>query len=271
MAFAFSIPGPFRSLFQRGKANIEERQAEGRARNKTPPGWYDLDISQVVNRGLVLNVRFQEISKKGKWPMFAVGMFAGYHLIISAVSPLVPEIAELPHVGFSIAMDPTPPAVIAETINADAATYFDIGGGLQADQSLAWLATYRPMPESLSVADLDALTAAIRADLPRFGTDAAKWETVARLSIAPKITRPEKAMAEYGDRLKTGIVAILRDSNVVPVVAHVAGQWSVILFKGADCRVSLGPVPAGCSDHRAAEGIAKEARSIFSMMKPQGA
>lgn len=268
MAFAFTLPGPVKSLFQRGKASVADRHAISAAKNQTPEGWYDLDISQVVNRGHILNDRFQTLSVRMKWPMFALGLFAGYHLIISAVSPIVPEIAELPHVGFTVAMDPTPPAVIAQTVASDRSTYFDLGGGLRGDESLAWLAQYAPKPESLSMADMDALSTAIRADLSKFGTDAAKWKTVASLPTAPKITRPEKALAEYADRLKTGIVIVLRDSAVVPVVAHVRGEWSVVVYKGKDCRSFVGPVPAGCSDHRAADGIANEARSIFSMIQP---
>ncbi|MBY5551094.1 hypothetical protein HFO61_30585 [Rhizobium leguminosarum] len=234
-----------------------------------PSNWYRLGISEFANWGNVYTKRISILSGRFFYPMICVGLFAGYHLVVGTAGQFFPQIDALPHLPVRMDLDPMPPAWIASSFATDRKTYFDLGGGLQGDDALAWMASYRPLPTGMTAADLDQLAAAIKADLPKYGTAADKWKSVAGLSAAPKITRPAKAIAEYSDRLKTGIVVVFDHSGVVPVVSHVAGEWSVLLFKGAACRTLLGPVPAGCADTRTPNGISKEARSVLTMIDPR--
>ncbi|OWO89998.1 hypothetical protein B5E41_29160 [Rhizobium esperanzae] len=236
-----------------------------------PSNWYRLGISEFANWGAVYTRRISLLSGRFMYPMLAVGLFAGYHLAVGAAGQFFPEIDALPHLPVRMNLDPMPPAWIASNLATDRKTYFDLGGGLQGDDTLAWMASYRPLPTGMTAADLDQLAAAIKADLPKYGAATDKWKTVRGLSNAPTITRPAKAIAENGDQLKTGIVVVFDDSAVVPVVSHVTGEWSVLLFKGAACRTLLGPVPAGCADTRTPNGISKEARSVLSMIDPRKA
>lgn len=269
MALAFPSVSVGKLLPWRRAKSVPEIDTRSQAKNQLPANWYRLGISRYANWGNVYSKRIALLSDRMMYPALAVGLFAGYHLVIGVAAPFFPEIEQLPHLPVSMNLDPTPPAWIAGTLATDRKTYFDLGGGLQGDEALAWMADYRPKPESLSAAELDSLTAALKADLPRYGTNAAKWKNVAVLPTAPKITRAAKAIAEYGDRLKTGVIVIFEDSQVVPVVSHVEGAWSVVLFRGSSCRTFLGPVPAGCEDHRAATGIAPEAHSFLSMIDPR--
>lgn len=235
-------------------------------------GWYRLGISEFANWGNVYTKRISTLSFRLYAPMVCVGLFAGYHLLIGAASQFLPEVADLPHIPVSLNLDPMPPEWIAGNYAVDRRTYFDLGGGLQGDDALAWMASYRPSPVGMTTADLSALAAAIRADLAKYGTTA-KWQAVGKLNTAPAFSTPGKAISSYGDRLKDGIVLVVNDSSAVfPVVAQVDGEWSVTLFKGNACRTLLGPVAAGCTDVRAKGGeISKEARSVLSMIDPRRA
>ncbi|TCB60152.1 hypothetical protein E0J20_09165 [Rhizobium leguminosarum bv. viciae] len=236
-----------------------------------PANWYKLPVSRLANWGMVYTYRIEALSKSLFYPALAVGLFAGYHLAIGIGSQFAPEVAALPHLPASLNFDPTPPAWIASNLETDRKSYFDLGGGLQGDETLSWMASYRPLPTGMSAADLDQLTSAMKADLAKYGTVTDKWKAVSGLDDVPQFANPKTAIADHADGLKSGIVVVFKDTDVVPVVSHVAGEWSVLLFKGAACRTLLGPVPAGCADKRTIGGISNEARSVLSMIDPRKA
>ncbi|MBY5453974.1 hypothetical protein HFO91_30820 [Rhizobium leguminosarum] len=256
-------------LFSRRAKSVPEIKQDIHPQGGIPANWYRLGISRYANWGNVYTKRIALLSFRLFYPVLGVGLFAGYHLMIGMAAPLFPPLMRLPHLPVSMNLDPTPPAWIASNLETDRKTYFDLGGGLQGDEALSWMTSYRPLPTGMSAADLDRLATAIKADLPKYGTAADKWKAVNSLTSVPQIAKPKTAIAQYGDRLTAGIVVVFDDSAVVPVVSHVAGEWSVLLFKGANCRTLLGPVPAGCADTRTPNGISKEARSVLSMIDPR--
>lgn len=235
-----------------------------------PPNWHRLDVSKIATRGRVLSKRIQFLSKALYVPMLGWGLFAGYHLAVNVMSPYMPELRELPQLRLSLNLDHRPPDFIMNMAQPSAASYFDLGGGLKGDVSLAWMSDYRPRPEGLTARNLDDLVVAMRRDLPRYGTNSRSWESVGSLSFTPKVARPEQAIAKFGDRLPGGILIVLRDSSVVPFVGHSDGEWSVLLFKDKACRAFVGPVPSGCEDRTKSGTVPKEARTILSMINPKG-
>lgn len=237
-----------------------------------PPNWHRLEVSKIATRGRVLSKRIQFLSgsKLFQGAIFCWGLFAGYHLVLNVMSPYMPELTELPQMRLSLNLDHRPPDFILNMAQTDASNYFDLGGGLQGDGRLAWMAEYRPRPEGLTVRNLNELVVAMKRDLPRFGTNSRSWESVGSLSFTPKVSRPEQAITKFSDRLPGGILIVLRDSSVVPFVGHSEGQWSVLLFKDKACRAFVGPVPSGCEDRTKSGSVPNEARTILSMIDPRG-
>ncbi len=141
------------------------------------------------------------------------------------------------------------PGFVSSLFTFDRDTYFDLGGGLRGGPDFRWMADYKPMPESLSVADYGRLTDALSKDIAAKGMEAAEWSNVAELVKAPIITRGEKAILEHGDKLKTGVVVVPHDLRIVAVLAHVEGKWSAAVVGGGNCTVLLGPAPQGCRDN----------------------
>lgn len=234
-------------------------------KNNLPANWDKMDVSILATRGAILCNRFHRLSRVKKLPLAAITLFAGYHLVALTISPLV----SLPALPIAYQIDPTPPKwLTASTAQAEPVS-FDIGGGLTGDANLAWLADYAPKPESLSTEQLDGLAAALKADLAAHGKKVDQWKQVAALAPAPKITRADKVISKYPDRLKSGVVVVLENDSVVPVVSHVAGEWSVLLFKDSSCRVALGPIPSGCDDYRGSGGVSEEARAVFKLIQPK--
>lgn len=236
-----------------------------------PPNWNRLEVSKIATRGRVLSKRVEFLSKSKLFQsaVFCWGLFAGYHLVLSTMSPYWPELKELPQIRLSLNIDHRPPDFILNMAQTNAANYFDLGGGLKGDGKLAWMADYRPRPEGLTVEDLSGLVLAMRKDLPRFGKVAKPWENVLSLPFAPKLTGSVKAASTFGDRLSNGVLILLKDTDVVPFVGHSDGQWSVLLFKDKACRAFVGPVPSGCEDRTKSGSVPNEARTILSMIDPR--
>lgn len=238
-----------------------------------PGNWYRLGISEFANWGNIYTKRIAILSGRFYWPMIAVGVFAGYHLIINPASQFFPEVATLPHIPVSMNLDPMPPAWFGGRTAIDGKTYFDLGGGLQGDSALSWMSSYRPSPVGMSTEDLAAYVASIKVDLPKFGKNFVKWDMVWRGlgkdQSGITFTSADKAIAVFGERLRTGLIVAV-DGEAVPLVAHVAGEWSITLFKGNACRTLLGPTVAGCTDYRAKGGeISKEARTVLMLIDPR--
>lgn len=140
------------------------------------------------------------------------------------------------------------PTPIQRLFMFDPDSYFDLGGGLKGAPDVAWMGDYRPKPESLSSKDYDALIKATQADVAAYGKDAGSWTGTTALSTKPMVTRPEKALPKYGDRLKEGIVLVPEDFRPVSVLAHTQGQWSINLVASGGCVTVLGPVASGCQN-----------------------
>ncbi|TBH28175.1 hypothetical protein ELG63_36420 [Rhizobium leguminosarum] len=234
--------------------------------------WPNMEVAKIASRGRVLGARvsFLAQSKVMRSALIGVGLFAGYHLAINVASAWMPEVQELPHVNLAMQIDHRPPDFIMNMGQQSAATYFDLGGGLQGDGRLAWMAGYRPRPDGLTVGNLNDLVVAMRKDLPRFGKAAKPWDNVLALPFGPKVSGAEQAISKFSDRLQTGILIVLRDSDVVPFVAHAEGQWSVLLFKDKACRAFVGPVPSGCEDRTKSGSVPNDVRPVLSMIAPRG-
>ncbi|WP_165447389.1 hypothetical protein [Rhizobium leguminosarum] len=238
-------------------------------KRELPKDWYELDVSRVATQGHVNTARMAYLSRVLSLPLLLAGTVIGYHIVVSAVEPFAPELASAaPHLSLSFRIDPTPPAAIMSALNVDSKRYYDLGGGLSGDAGLRWMANYTPRPESLSLDDLSRLSGALKTDLAQYGRNVDKWQHIKALPVAPQIAQPSQAIKEYGERLRTGIVIVMPNSDVVPVVSHTAGEWSVLLFKGNACRVALGPLIDGCSDYRGKSEIATEARAVLKIVDP---
>lgn len=268
---------PRLSFWGRGGALPKEKKKRTfvpsiRLTRPLPPNWHRLEVSKIATRGRVLSKRVQFLSgsKLFQGVIFCWGLFAGYHLVLNVMSPYMPELTELPQIRLSLNLDHRPPDFILNMAQPNAASYFDLGGGLRGDASLAWMSNYRPRPEGLTGRNLNDLVVAMRRDLLRYGTNSRSWESVGGLSFTPKVSRPEQAIRDYSNRLPEGILIVLRDSSVVPFVGHADGQWSVLLFKDKACRAFVGPVPSGCEDRTKSGSVPNEARTILSMIDPKG-
>ena len=241
--------------------------------SKIPDNWEELDVSQVASRGHVLVERFQVLTKRFQFPALIVGGIAGYQIAISLAVPFEPSLASYALINpASISVDARPPAVLA----ADAIDPIQTAAKTPVNSAPSvsyanWQDRYPPTGKTLSLADLSRLSEALNADMKSEAMNFKSWRHVAGLAVPPKITRKEKAIAKYADRLKTGIVTIMDGQPVVPVVSHVEGQWSVLLFKAGSCRVMLGPMPEGCADFRSAGSeVSPEAQTVFDMIAPKG-
>ncbi|MGO7674889.1 hypothetical protein ACC685_33540 [Rhizobium ruizarguesonis] len=223
-----------------------------------PKGAIDarLDVALIATRGHVLSARVNRLTGAFHWPMIGLALVAVYGVY---------------RTGWTYISPPTVPTTIAQALTFDPDSYFDLGGGLRGSAAMAWMGNYAPKPESLSAADYDALTAAVRTDLELHGFHPENWTAVAGLKTKPQITRPEKAISQYADRLPSGIILLPEDESVASVVGHVAGQWAVTLFRGGVCQTILGPLPAGCADMTKQDGVSAYIASYFDSIKPKPA
>ncbi|WP_173995732.1 hypothetical protein [Agrobacterium tumefaciens] len=142
---------------------------------------------------------------------------------------------------------------ITEALTYDPDTYFDIGGGLKGGPDVAWLGRYAPTPESLKPADYSALVEAVKADSAKFGIEAANYEAVGGLKIAPTLVSAEK-FEKNADSLKNGVVVIPKDDEKIIVAAYVEAKWAFTVVLRGRCVALVGPVPTGCADNTSNDG-----------------
>jgi hypothetical protein len=138
------------------------------------------------------------------------------------------------------------PLASALTFQRD--TYFDIGGGTRSGPDVAWLGSYAPTPESLSVSDYEALISAVVADNSKHGLNAGEYEAVFNLTTQPMVTRPAKAFAENSKELRNGIVAVPEEGRGIVVAAYVEAKWAFALVRNGQCASLVGPDVKACSD-----------------------
>lgn len=160
---------------------------------------------------------------------------------------------------------------LSQYLTFDPNTYFSLGGGLRGGPEVAWMGSYAPKPESLSTAEYAALVKAVSTDVRNHMADAKSWTAVADLQKKPTITRASKAITQYSDHLKDGIIIVPENGAVIEIAAHVEGQWSLTLVAPANCATVLGPTSAdtGCQDQTGQGGaINGYAMRILDGLKP---
>ncbi|MGH0214394.1 hypothetical protein NKY66_10820 [Sinorhizobium meliloti] len=138
------------------------------------------------------------------------------------------------------------PLAAALTFEPD--DYFDIGGGLKSGPEIAWLGDYAPTPESLSVADYEALIVAVGADSAKYGTNVDGWEHVGPLKVQPRITRPAKVFDDKASELRNGVVAVPEEGRDIIIVAYVEAKWAFAIVRSGQCATFVGPAVKACSD-----------------------
>ncbi len=210
------------------------------------------DVSQIATRGHVNAARLHQV---GRWGFLPAVLFAGLGLwALSETRPAMVSYNASPAAFMSgnggapvMPGQTVAPAWIKSMLTFDPATYFDLGGGLRGNAEMRWLADYKPKPESLSVAQFDALVNAVATD-QKASPDPTQWATVAGLEVRPQITRLERTFSEHAARLPTGIIGLPEGrGNVALIIAHVAGQWAMADVRNGQCRSILGPLPTGCA------------------------
>lgn len=205
-------------------------------RRATPQDW-----EQLVSPGHVLGERIKRAGRVAfvlAVPCFAAaGMFA--FAFATGRGPDIIRALPIP----SIAV----PAFIDRALTYDPATFTDLGGGQRVDFSLAWMRDI-PRSKGLSEDGWRDLNRAVIADMGSARIDTNRWTATPALAIAPKVTRPDRALSEHVARLDTGIVTIPGPGHAqrVHIVAHVNGLWGWTYFDGSGCR-TFGPIAIeGC-------------------------
>jgi hypothetical protein len=219
------------------------------------PRW---DVAQIATPGHMLTARVSTWSHRMYGPMIALGI-AAFTLFIGGQ-------AVLPVISAS-------PRWITSALTYDPNTYFNLGGGLRGGPNVAFLGNYAPRPESLSMAKYGELVEATAKDIAAHGYNAADWTAVGELQTTPKITRPEKVFAQWGDRLKDGVIAIPETPAFATIVAHVEGQWGVTIARAGQCWTLQGPVIESCEDatENSKDALSGQAITALEPMDPRKA
>jgi hypothetical protein len=160
------------------------------------------------------------------------------------------------------------PLAAALTFQRD--DYFDIGGGTKTGPEIAWLGSYAPTPESLTVSDYEALTKAVADDSAKHGLDAGAYEAVFDLPTQPMVTRPAKAFAENSKELRNGIVAVPEDGRDIVIAAYVEAKWALAVVRNGQCATLVGPSVKGCTDQTRNNGRwSNTAMERINSLKPK--
>lgn len=152
------------------------------------------------------------------------------------------------------------PAFVDQALTYDPNTYTDLGGGRRASYRLKWLADL-PKSRGLSEDAWKSLNSAVAADLST-GLDTNRWSATPALAVAPKVTRPERALSEHVARLDTGIVTVPTPAQAqrVHVVAMVNGALAWTWFDNMGCR-TFGPISIpNCLSGPLVESVANNLR-----------
>ncbi|ANL87067.1 hypothetical protein [Rhizobium phaseoli] len=207
------------------------------------PRW---DVAQIATRGHILVGRLEYIFDKVKLPsiwLWFLLLVLTWLMLNGKIEAFGPRLMRLDSAG-----------TFQRMLTYDPSTYFDIGGGVHAGPDLAWLGHYAPTPESLSVADHEALIAAVVADSAQFGTDLDKWAAVPELKTQPTVTRPAKAFAKNSAELRNGVVSVPEDGRDIVVAAYVEGRWAFTIVRSGECGSMVGPVVKQCHNETRDDG-----------------
>lgn len=199
------------------------------------PRW---DVAQIATRGHVLVGRLDYIFKKLRYPMLWLW------LVFLVLLWLTFKQGEM----YGPRMFETLQRPLAAALTFEPDNYFDIGGGLKSGPEIAWLGDYAPTPESLSVADYEAVIAAVVADSAKYGTNADEWEHVGPLKVQPRITRPAKVFDDKASELRNGVVAVPEDGRDIVIAAYVEAKWAFTIVRGGGCTSFVGPAVKACRD-----------------------
>ncbi len=228
------------------KATTESQVQPEAAAEEYPDGinprW---DVSQIATRGHVLVGRLEYLFEKLKFPaiwMWLLLLVLAWAMYNGKINSFGPRLMYFDERG-----------IFNRMLTFEPDSYFDIGGGLRGGPEIAWLGRYAPTPESLKVADYEALISAVVADSAKYGTDGAEWEQVGLLKIQPMVTRPAK-FAEKSAELRNGVVAIPEDSQDIIVAAYVEGRWAFTVVRSGNCASLVGPAVKGCNDETRDDG-----------------
>lgn len=140
---------------------------------------------------------------------------------------------------------PDLPSNVRTFLMGDSSRWTDLGDGQQVDYTFAWL-TQLPEASGLNSQGWTDLVEAVKVDEQAFGSNASEWKATAELAVAPKITRPEKALADHADRLGTGVVSVPTNGGYVQVVARVDGNLALAAVSRGNCATVIGASIEGC-------------------------
>lgn len=205
-------------------------------RNATPQDW-----EQLVSPGHVLGERIKRAGRVAfalAVPCFAAaGMFA--FAFATGRGPDILNALPIPTVSV--------PGFVERALTYDPSTYTDLGGGQRVDFSLGWMKDI-PRSKGLSEDAWRDLNRAVVADIRNAGAETGRWNATPALAVAPKVTRPDRALSEHVARLETGIVTIpsAGQPQRIHIVGFVNGLWGWTTLDGTGCR-TFGPIAIdGC-------------------------
>ncbi|MGO7266273.1 hypothetical protein [Rhizobium johnstonii] len=224
------------------------------------PRW---DVAQIATRGHVLVGRLEYLFDKVKLPsiwLWFLLLVLTWLMLNGKINNFGPQVMRLDSAG-----------TFQRLLTYDPTTYFDIGGGLRAGPDLAWLGRYAPTPESLSVANHEALITAVVADSGKFGTKVDDWVAVPELKTQPTVTRPAKAFAKNSAELRNGVVSVPEDGGRdIIVAAYVEGRWAFTIVRGDNCASLVGSAVKQCADRTNDDGRwSGLAVSTINTLKPK--
>lgn len=194
------------------------------------------DWEQLVSPGHVLGERIKRaglVAFIAALPCFAAaGMFA--FAFATGRGPDILNALPIPTVSV--------PGFIDRALTYDPATYTNLGGGQRVDFSLGWM-TSIPRSKGLTEDQWRDLNKAVIADLGTARLDTNRWTATPALGVAPKVTRPDRALTEHVARMETGIVTIPGPGQQqrIHIVASVNGLWGWTTLDASGCR-TFGPI-----------------------------
>lgn len=200
-------------------------------RDPIPPAASPQDWEQLVTPGHVLRDRLA--GRSALW--FSIGLLTGIAALAVAIKgPSIVNFA-VPGIGALASLD-------------DPATWTDLGQGVKTSYKLNMLGGLSPMT-GLTTDAWIKLVDAVSTDAGKFGFDTDKWEATTAIEPAPRVTRPEKLLAEKVDRLATGSVSVpALDSPYVSIeiVGWVEGKLAWVSLTNGYCATAFGPAVPDC-------------------------
>lgn len=203
-------------------------------RNATPRPAQDWE--QLVSPGHVLGERIKRaglVAFVAALPCFAAAATFAF-AFATGRGPAILNALPIPTVSV--------PGFIDRALTFDPATYTNLGGGQRVDFSLGWM-TSIPRSKGLTEDQWRDLNKAVVADIRNAGTETGRWNATPALTVAPKVTRPDRALTEHVARMETGIVTIPGPGQQqrIHIVASVNGMWGWTYLDATGCR-TFGPI-----------------------------